>query len=221
MTADGQQDTREDEGGSPKRTNAPVQASGAQVSGQGQTFALTVAGLIFMAASAVALSALIFKLAFHSIEISARGTTSEPAMALLIAIYTAPLILFAAACFAAIVGYILLRTAGTATRDTIPRQDYPLLSRLVLENNIVGINQYIRLSSLSGFAGIFAKIGLSGLPLATIGLTVIFTILSFWGGDKIFDLAKLTLGAFIGSYVQQSVTERIASGEARPPSPRP
>src|SRR5215475_2556979 len=220
MTADGRQDMREGEAESPSRTDAPGQPSGAQVSGQGQTFALTVAGLIFMAASAAALSALIFKLAFHSIEISTRGTTSEPATELLIAIYTAPVILFAAACFAAIVGYILLRTAGTATRDTIPRQDYPLLSRLLLENNIVGINQYIRLSSLSGFAGLVAKIGLSGLPLASIGLTVTFTILSFWGGDKIFDLAKLTLGAFIGSYVQQSVTERTTSGAERPQSPR-
>jgi hypothetical protein len=221
MTADGRQDMREGEAGSPSRTDAAVQTSGAQVSGQGQTFALTVAGLIFMAASAAALSALIFRLAFHGIEISTRGTTSTPATELLIAIYTAPLILLAAACIAAFVGYILLRTGGTATRDTIPRQDYPLLSRLLLDNNIVGINQYIRLSSLGGFAGVFAKIGLSGLPLATIGLTVIFTILSLWGGDKIFDLAKLTLGAFIGSYVQQSVTERITAGEERPQSPRP
>src|SRR5262245_61067319 len=149
MTSDGQQDTREGEGGSPRRLNAPVQASGAQVSGQGQTFALTVAGLIFMAASAAALSALIFKLAFHRIEISSRGTTSEPAMALLIAIYTAPLILFAAACFAAIVGYIFLRSAGTATRETIPGQDFALFRRGVLVNNIVGINNYICVNSLS------------------------------------------------------------------------
>jgi len=49
---------------------------------------------------------------------------------------------------------------------------------------------------LLGFAGIFAKAGLSGLPL------------------------PLTLGAFIGSYVQRSVSERIASGE-QVLSPRP
>ena len=69
------------------------------------------------------------------------------------------------------------------------------------------INQYIRVRSLSGFTGGFTKVGLTGLPLTTVGLTVLFTILAlaFYSEDKIFssvfDLAKLTLGAFIGSYI--------------------
>jgi len=55
----------------------------------------------------------------------------------------------------------------------------------------------LTLPPLGGFAGIFAK---AGCPAC---------------------LSQLTLGAFVGSYVQRSVSERIASGEqvlsARPP----
>jgi hypothetical protein len=199
-----------------------------------------MAGLAFMAVSATAVLALVWQLSISA----RRGTTTEMLLPLFapsvsrgdtpprdllgfflgiyVGAYVAPLMLFGAALFSASIGYVLLRTAGAATRETIPRQDYELLSRLLLDNNTAGIEQYIRLSSLGGFAGLFQKIGLSGLPLATIGLTVIFTVLSLAGGGKeIFDLAKLTLGAFIGSYVQRSVTERIASGEERPRSAPP
>ncbi len=37
---------------------------------------------------------------------------------------------------------------------------------------------YVRLSSLSGITGFFQKIGVSGLPLATIFLTLIFALLT-------------------------------------------
>ncbi|MEM7770807.1 MAG: hypothetical protein AAF327_09875, partial [Cyanobacteria bacterium P01_A01_bin.37] len=71
------------------------------------------------------------------------------------------------------------------------------------------INQYVILSSLSGFTGTFQKIGFSGLPLATSALTLVFCALSFTN-DEFMELAKLTLGAFIGSFVQRNVdTERI------------
>jgi hypothetical protein len=202
--------------------------------GDRQTVALTTAGLVFMVVSAVAVLALIWQLSvrrdgpglvYSALESSREATRQQsatPFVTILLAVYIAPMVLFGAALFSASVGYVLLRTAGAATRETIPRQDYELLSRLLFDNNTAGIEQYIRLSSLGGFAGLFQKIGLSGLPLATIGLTVIFTILSLAGGGKeIFDLAKLTLGAFIGSYVQRSVTERIASGEERPRSSPP
>ena len=73
------------------------------------------------------------------------------------------------------------------------------------------ITQYVRLRSLTGFTGVFTKLGLQGLPLATIGLTIFFSLMYF--EDKTFiDLAKLTLGAFIGSFVQKSVGERQGSG---------
>jgi hypothetical protein len=86
------------------------------------------------------------------------------------------------------------------------------------------MTSYIRLSSLSGLVGTFTKIGLSGLPLATIGLTFIFTLLSVFGAN-FFDLARLTLGAFIGSYVQRTATERsvapLIASEASPTAARP
>jgi hypothetical protein len=79
-------------------------------------------------------------------------------------------------------------------------------------------------------------LGLSGLPLLTVSLTLFFSILAstIWfiglyvhtpgttpGTDishdisaALIDLAKLTLGAFIGSFVQRNVSERAA--ESRP-----
>ena len=131
--------------------------------------------------------------------------------------YMPVVLLMFAAVIAAAIGYGLLRAAGAADRQVIPKQDYELIRELLLAGNQGGIDQYIRLSSLSGIVGNFTKVGLSGLPLATIALTVMFTVLALTGadkfGDKFFDLAKLTLGAFIGSYVQRSVSERAASGE--------
>jgi hypothetical protein len=119
-----------------------------------------------------------------------------------------PMVLLFAALLTAFIGFLLLKAAGTATKEVIPQQDYELLSRLLLTKPDKGIDHYVRLSSLTGVTGIFTKIGLTGLPLATISLTFFFTILSIpaWG-SQFFDLAKLTLGAFIGSYVQKSVSE--------------
>ena len=63
------------------------------------------------------------------------------------------------------------------------------------------IDQYVRLSSLAKFTGTFTQLGLTGLPLATIALTLFFALLSIFKPDFL-DLTKLTLGAFIGSFVQ-------------------
>ncbi len=124
-------------------------------------------------------------------------------------IFIPPLLLLFTSFVTGLIGFLLLRSAGFATKQVIPRQDYKLLSRLLLRKPEQGIDHYVRLSSLTGVTGIFTKIGLTGLPLATISLTIFFTILSLMSSDKtgtqLFDLAKLTLGAFIGSYVQKSV----------------
>ena len=56
---------------------------------------------------------------------------------------------------------------------------------------------------------------------------MIFTVLAllFFQNEKIFtslfDLAKLTLGAFIGSYVQRQVERRRQESEAGPPPAPP
>jgi hypothetical protein len=129
-----------------------------------------------------------------------------------LASYSKQLLLLLTALIAALIGYGLLRAAGTATKDTIPPKDYKLIEKMLLENRQEGINNYIKLSSLSGMIGAFTKLGLPGLPLATIALTLFFALLALavQNADlsrSLFDLAKLTLGAFIGSYVQRSSSE--------------
>ena len=127
--------------------------------------------------------------------------------------YAGPLILFVAALTSSLVGYGLLRAAGTSTKQVIPPQDYQLLSQMLAQNNQDGINNYIKLSGLTGIIGAFTKVGLTGLPLATIGLTVFFAVLGVILRDNtnhstsLIDLAKLTLGAFIGSYVQRQSSD--------------
>lgn len=146
--------------------------------------------------------------------------------------YSGPLLVFIAAVFAAAVGYSLLRRAGTATKQVIPPQDYMLLSQLLISGNKEALGGYIQLSSLTGFVGFFTKVGLTGLPMATIGLTLVFTILAIYVPEPaagtanvvnvkqgLFDLAKLTLGAFIGSYVTKGTPEIVkaaAGGDVKP-----
>ncbi|MGK7881090.1 MAG: hypothetical protein AB4060_13450 [Crocosphaera sp.] len=61
--------------------------------------------------------------------------------------------------------------------------------------------------------GFFTKIGIIGLPLATIILTLIFQVLAITNIDneaasnRLFDFANLTLGAFLASYVQKKEKE--------------
>lgn len=106
---------------------------------------------------------------------------------------------------AGIVGYLgmkLLGAAGERIPTVIPPQDYDLLAELIKDEKKDAIGLYVILSSLSGSTGTFRKIGFSGLPLATAILTLIFSILSFFEMEFL-ELAKLTLGAFIGSFVQK------------------
>jgi len=135
-----------------------------------------------------------------------------------LAVYFTPLCLFIGALIAALIGYGLLRAAGTATKQTIPTQDYQLLAQMLLANNSVGIRNYVTLSGLTGLTGMFTKLNLSGLALSTIVLTIFFSILGlFFRGEanSLFDLAKLTLGAFIGSYVQKQSSDIQFVGEHR------
>lgn len=108
-----------------------------------------------------------------------------------------------------ILAFLCFRGAGSINRNVIPDADRSLLTSLIIKDE-QGIDQYIRLSSLSGTTGFFTKLGLTGLPLATIGLTILFTLLYMGSGNvTLFDLAKLTLGAFLGSYVQKAVPSPV------------
>jgi hypothetical protein len=122
--------------------------------------------------------------------------------------YIPELILCGIAVFSALLGVRLVRVAGltaAAPNPVINPQEWAMLCDQVKGGKEEAVTQYIRLTSLTGFTGVFTKLGLQGLPLATIGLTMFFSILYFQD-DAFLDLAKLTLGAFIGSFVQKQVT---------------
>jgi hypothetical protein len=112
----------------------------------------------------------------------------------------------------------LFSKAGSLTSEVIREKDRPLLQPLIAGANKEAIDQYIRLASLSGFSGTFTYLGFTGLPLATVGLTLILLIISLCVEDSdikkgIFDMAKLTLGAFLGSFVQRNLEqEKLIQG---------
>ena len=107
-------------------------------------------------------------------------------------------------------------------REVIPRRDRKLLEPLIANGEEKAIDQYVRLSSLTGITGLATKLGLTGLPLLTVALTLIFSALEIYKpGSGFMDLTKLTLGAFIGSFVQrvataQQVASTVVSGRLPP-----
>jgi hypothetical protein len=112
-----------------------------------------------------------------------------------------------------IMGVRLMLRDATSERVVIPNEDRALLEDLIRSGNEKGIDQYVRLSSLSGTTGTATKLGLTGLPLATVGLTVFFSLVAIFGVDGFLDLAKLTLGAFIGSFVQKNISGDKATND--------
>ena len=121
-----------------------------------------------------------------------------------------PVIFVAISILAVFTGYLLLRAAGSLNKQVIPQEDYGILAEALLHDKNKTIEYYIKLSSLTGVMGKFTQLGLSGLPLATVLITLFFSLLSIWVEDpgksaSFFDLAKLTLGAFLGSYVQRQI----------------
>jgi hypothetical protein len=126
--------------------------------------------------------------------------------------------------FAAALGVKLVRSGGLSPSDPLPVVnpiEWKVLATSISENKDDPVGQYIRLSSLTGATGLFTKLGLSGLPLATIGLTIFFALLSLVPGstEQFQELTQLTLGAFIGSFVQKQVGAlREASGRPDPAS---
>jgi hypothetical protein len=101
--------------------------------------------------------------------------------------------------------------------EVIPENDRKLLEPLIASADSKAIDQYVRLSSLSGATGVATILGLTGLPLITVALTLVFTSLYlYYDKPDLLDLAKLTLGAFIGSFVQRAnTTQEIAIAAAQ------
>jgi hypothetical protein len=145
------------------------------------------------------------------------GTSSAGPLMALTALYFPHLLLFITTIVSGYIGYKLVVAAGASPENPIPPNDYALLAPLIQEGKAESIDQYVRLSSLSGFTGTFTKLGLTGLPLTTVALTLIFAMLALLpigaeGQKSFFDLTKLTLGAFIGSFVQRQVEQRRTPG---------
>lgn len=126
---------------------------------------------------------------------------------------------------AALLGKGLLTSSRLADARTIPYEDLPLIRQAVIEGKTEPIDQYVRLRALSGMSGNFTKLGVTGLPLTTVFLTLVFAFISLLPiqGSSVsafLDLAKLTLGAFIGSFVQGRVEQRRQSDAQSPQGSR-
>lgn len=180
------------------------------------TAILTVGGYLFLGVSVIAL----FTLCMMAYMNRGGDTINTPQSAWDWAVaYSSHLFLLVASLLAAMIGYGLLRSAGAAFQEIIPSKDSELLYDLLRKDNSTGLDNYVKLASLSGLVGTCYKLGVTGLPLATIGLTIFFAVLGLIPNQSstgYFDLAKLTLGAFIGSFVQRS---RLKFGDDKPESP--
>src|SRR5262249_24783604 len=79
---------------------------------------------------------------------------------------------------AASLGKRLLTSLRLVDTRTIPYEDLPLVRRAVIDGKSEPIHQYVRLRSLSGMSGNFTKLGVTGLPLTTVFLTLVFSCVS-------------------------------------------
>jgi hypothetical protein len=153
---------------------------------------LAVAGIGLIYGAVALFGFVCYLLVQDDTKASERATT--------LADFTPELILSAIGLVAAILGIQLSR--GQQPGRVINSEEWAAISDQVKSGQEDAVTQYIRLTSLSGFTGAFTKLGLTGLPLATIGLTLFFSMLAI-RYPAFMDLAKLTLGAFIGSFVQK------------------
>jgi hypothetical protein len=122
---------------------------------------------------------------------------------------------------AALFAIRLFTKAGSLSSQVIRPEDRALLDPLIRDAKKEAINEYIRLASLTGFVGTFTKLGFTGLPLVTVALTLILLVISLLlhrdpdMQKSVFDMAKLMLGAFVGSFVQRNVEqERLFAGSS-------
>jgi hypothetical protein len=124
---------------------------------------------------------------------------------------------------AAMLGKGMLMSVQMASAATIPDEDLHLVRQAVLEGKCEPIDQYVRLRALSGISGNFTKLGVTGLPLTTVFLTLVFSVIALLPGNSsaaFLDLVKLTLGAFIGSFVQGRVDQRRSIDFQKPSNRR-
>lgn len=168
------------------------------------------AGLVFVATSIIAFCGAVY----FVIKFDAK--TVEPqidgnAFSGLISAYPGPSVLIVAALLGAILGRGLLSKAVEPSIKTIPDGDRAMLEPLISDHNTAAISEYVRIIALSGSTGFFTKLGFTGLPLVTAALGLLLILLAMISsvhGDDLLDLAKLVIGAFIGSFVQKKVAQK-------------
>lgn len=133
---------------------------------------------------------------------------ASPLIAFFLANSAAMVLILSGIC-AGLLGTNLMGKSVSVTAQTIGERDRRLLEPLITGANEEAISQYVRISSLTGLTGFFTKLGFTGLPLATAGLGVLLIFLAIFQDGTIasdlMDLAKLVIGAFIGSFVQRKV----------------
>jgi hypothetical protein len=126
------------------------------------------------------------------------------------------------AVIAGLLGKGLFVSAHIGATAAIPYDDLHLVRQAVIDGKAEPIDQYVRLRALTGISGNFTKLGVTGLPLTTVFLTLVFSVISLLpsipNSSAFLDLAKLTLGAFIGSFVQGRVEQRRSSDIQKPAS---
>lgn len=207
----------------PDENQAPAEVLGAAVAPRGAG-SITVAGLIVMYASVASFGGvgfLLYRAREHPpVPASASAPLQAPVSAL--SQYGPELLLCAIGVFTGLLSVKLLRAGGLSPSDPLPvvnPVEWKILSNAITTNQDDPVGQYIRLSSLTGATGLFTKLGLSGLPLATIGLTLFFAVASiFVPGGKFYELTQLTLGAFVGSFVQKQVGALRDAAANSPPA---
>lgn len=181
---------------------------------------VSLAGLVFIYITALTFTIICVLLVYGAKE----GRRVENAVD-----FIPEMILAGIAVFSAVLGVGLVKAGGLSASSpnaVINPVEWDAIREQVTGGNEDAITQYIRLTSLTGFTGTFTKLGIQGLPLATIGMTLFFSFLFFFKPEFI-ELAKLTLGAFIGSFVQKQVgaasqgggTVKLPSGETVKVSP--
>jgi hypothetical protein len=207
------------DGASPERR----QTIFSRIFSSGLQGAIQTAGLIFSTAAAIA-----FFYGIATLIVRGRGTSAfgaDESWRQLFLAYVDVFLIITIGVTCAFIAIRLFSKAGSLTSQVIRPEDRHLLEPLIAAPNKEAISEYIRLASLSGFSGTFTKLGFTGLPLATVALTLILLGISICPLEEelrkgVFDMAKLTLGAFLGSFVQRNIEqERIARGLPPPAAP--
>jgi hypothetical protein len=196
----------------------------------------SIAGYLFLAAGLLLLLGIAAYIKYNVISVpliveltqlspkSQSGLSADDAMsALLFERWMPPAILTLLAFLCFLVSYNFFQSSGALATGIVAPLDREMIYDAVVSGKPEPIDQYIRLASLSGISGVFTKIGLNGLPLATILLVIFFALMSYGlnpgidhtskAFEAFLDLTKLTLGAFIGSYVQRTVERRTQEAE--------